>query len=40
LNDRPDTQYIYVSVGYGFHLQLTLDEATTFIERKVKHLKV
>ncbi|KAF9312580.1 hypothetical protein BG003_006139 [Podila horticola] len=30
----PDTQYIYVNVGFGFHAQLTLDEALTFISKK------
>ncbi|KAI9594121.1 Prefoldin subunit-domain-containing protein [Syncephalis fuscata] len=35
----PDTTYIYVSIGYGFHLQLTIDEAVVFIERKIKHLR-
>jgi prefoldin subunit 5 len=31
---REDTKNIYVSVGYGFHLQLTLDEALKFIDKK------
>ncbi|KAJ2441931.1 hypothetical protein GGF42_003874 [Coemansia sp. RSA 2424] len=35
----PDTAYIYVSVGFGFHLQMTLEEADTFIDDKVKHLE-
>ncbi|KAG5460237.1 MAG: Prefoldin subunit-domain-containing protein [Olpidium bornovanus] len=35
----PDTRYIYVDVGYGFHVQLTLDEALAFIEKKEKHLE-
>ncbi|KAJ2753723.1 hypothetical protein GGI19_002933 [Coemansia pectinata] len=35
----PDTTYIYVSVGFGFHLQMTLEEADTFIDDKVKHLE-
>ncbi|KAJ1725935.1 hypothetical protein LPJ61_005535 [Coemansia biformis] len=35
----PDTSYIYVSVGFGFHLQMTLDEADKFIDRKVKHME-
>ncbi|KAJ2764001.1 hypothetical protein IWQ56_004648 [Coemansia nantahalensis] len=35
----PDTSYIYVSVGFGFHLQMTLEEADSFIDRKVKHME-
>ncbi|KAF9977349.1 hypothetical protein BGZ73_006218 [Actinomortierella ambigua] len=34
----PDTKYIYINVGFGFHAQLTLDEALTFITKKEKHL--
>ncbi|KAJ2345556.1 hypothetical protein GGH91_002498, partial [Coemansia sp. RSA 2671] len=30
----PDTTYIYVSVGFGFHLQMTLEEADAFIDDK------
>ncbi|KAJ2322911.1 hypothetical protein H4S02_001729 [Coemansia sp. RSA 2611] len=30
----PDTQYIFVNVGFGFHLQMSLDEADEFIDRK------
>ncbi|CAG8573249.1 53_t:CDS:2 [Diversispora eburnea] len=30
----PDTTYIYINVGFGFHVQLTLDEAIAFIEKK------
>ncbi|CAG8472016.1 15548_t:CDS:2 [Acaulospora morrowiae] len=30
----PDTTYIYVNVGFEFHVQLTLDEAIAFIEKK------
>ncbi|KAI9226174.1 MAG: hypothetical protein DHS80DRAFT_32989 [Piptocephalis tieghemiana] len=26
----PDTQHIYVNVGFGFHVHMTLDEAITF----------
>lgn len=33
-SNSPDTQYIYVNVGFGFHAQLTLDEALTFISKK------
>ncbi|KAJ2486266.1 hypothetical protein EV174_001234, partial [Coemansia sp. RSA 2320] len=34
-----DTTHIFVNVGYGFHLQMTLDEADSFIDEKVKHLE-
>ncbi|KAJ2547522.1 hypothetical protein EV175_005189, partial [Coemansia sp. RSA 1933] len=35
----PDTSFIFVSVGFGFHLQMTLDEADSFIDEKVKHME-
>ncbi|KAI8645810.1 hypothetical protein BD408DRAFT_381472 [Parasitella parasitica] len=35
----PDTKYIYINVGFGFHVQFTLDEAKKFIEKKVAHLQ-
>ncbi|KAI8350922.1 Prefoldin subunit-domain-containing protein [Choanephora cucurbitarum] len=35
----PDTQYIYVNVGFGFHVQFTLDEAKAFIAKKEKQLQ-
>ncbi|KAJ1795860.1 hypothetical protein LPJ59_004099 [Coemansia sp. RSA 2399] len=35
----PDTSFIFVSVGFGFHLQMTLEEADSFIEEKVKHME-
>ncbi|KAG9325311.1 hypothetical protein KVV02_006951 [Mortierella alpina] len=35
----PDTKYIYVNVGFGFHAQLTLDEALVFISKKEAHLQ-
>ncbi|KAJ1723840.1 hypothetical protein LPJ53_001851 [Coemansia erecta] len=35
----PDTTFIYVSIGFGFHLQMTLEEADAFIDEKVKHLE-
>ncbi|KAF9199039.1 hypothetical protein BGZ49_010881 [Haplosporangium sp. Z 27] len=35
----PDTKYIYVNVGFGFHAQLTLDEALVFITKKEAHLQ-
>ncbi|KAM6216662.1 protein UXT [Rhynchocyon petersi] len=30
----PDTSRIYMALGYGFFLELTLDEALKFIDRK------
>ncbi|KAI9491343.1 Prefoldin subunit-domain-containing protein [Zychaea mexicana] len=35
----PDTKYIYVNVGFGFHVQFTLDEAKKFIDKKEKQLQ-
>ncbi|KAI9483415.1 MAG: Prefoldin subunit-domain-containing protein [Benjaminiella poitrasii] len=35
----PDTKYIYINVGFGFHVQFTLEEAKKFIEKKEKHLQ-
>ncbi|KAI7908131.1 Prefoldin subunit-domain-containing protein [Cokeromyces recurvatus] len=35
----PDTKYIYVNVGFGFHVQFTLKEAKEFIEKKEEHLQ-
>ncbi|KAG0364194.1 hypothetical protein BGZ54_007757 [Gamsiella multidivaricata] len=35
----PDTEYIYVNIGFGFHAQLTLDEALVFISKKEAHLQ-
>ncbi|KAJ2455761.1 hypothetical protein EV183_000608 [Coemansia sp. RSA 2336] len=35
----PDTTYMYVNVGFGFHLQMTLDEADEFIDRKISHME-
>ncbi|XP_060788405.1 protein UXT isoform X2 [Neoarius graeffei] len=34
----PDTSKIFVAVGYGFFLELTLSEALTFIEKKTRQL--
>ncbi|KAK3565964.1 hypothetical protein QTP86_023359 [Hemibagrus guttatus] len=34
----PDTSKIFVAVGYGFFLELTLSEALAFIEKKTSHL--
>ncbi|KAJ1879240.1 hypothetical protein H4R99_006972 [Coemansia sp. RSA 1722] len=35
----PDTKYLFVNVGFGFHLEMTLDEANTFIDEKVQSLE-
>ncbi|KAI9313135.1 Prefoldin subunit-domain-containing protein [Dichotomocladium elegans] len=35
----PDTQYIFVNVGFGFHVQFKLDEAKIFIDKKVSQLE-
>lgn len=35
----PDTTYIYVNVGFGFHLQMTLEEAKAFVLKKEKQLQ-
>ncbi|KAJ1919119.1 Translation machinery-associated protein 46 [Mycoemilia scoparia] len=35
----PDTKHIYVSVGFGFHLQMTLEEADRFIDKKQASLE-
>ncbi|KAG0215405.1 hypothetical protein BGX28_010110 [Mortierella sp. GBA30] len=35
----PDTKYIYVNVGFGFHAELTLEEALSFITKKEAHLQ-
>lgn len=35
----PDTRYIYINVGFGFHVQFTLDEAKEFIRKKELHLQ-
>lgn len=32
---RPDPSRIYVNIGLGFHLELTLQEALTFIDKKL-----
>jgi len=34
----PDTSHICVSIGYGFYLNMTLDEALRFIGKKEKQL--
>ncbi|KAI4873398.1 hypothetical protein NFI96_012312 [Prochilodus magdalenae] len=34
----PDTSKIFVAVGYGFFVELTLSEALTFIEKKTSQL--
>ncbi|CAO3639234.1 unnamed protein product [Mucor hiemalis] len=39
LKQCPDTQYIYINVGFGFHVQFTLAEAKEFIRKKELHLQ-
>ncbi|CDH52093.1 protein uxt-like [Lichtheimia corymbifera JMRC:FSU:9682] len=34
----PDTQYIFVNVGFGLHVQFTLEEAMVFIDKNVERL--
>ncbi len=34
----PDTSKIFVLVGFGFFVEMTLNEALTFIDKKEKHL--
>lgn len=33
----PDTSFIYVSVGLGFHAEMSLDEASAFCIRQEAH---
>ncbi|CAO3635054.1 unnamed protein product [Cunninghamella blakesleeana] len=35
----PDTSFIYVNVGFGFHVQFTLEEAISFIKKKEEKLQ-
>eukprot|EP00741_Cyanophora_paradoxa_P001141 tig00000459_g1101.t1 len=35
----PDTQYVYVDAGLGFHVQFTVEEALSFIEVRRKGLE-
>jgi prefoldin subunit 5 len=35
---RSESKYVYVNIGYGFHVQLTHDEARTFIQKKEHQL--
>ncbi|KAG0264625.1 hypothetical protein BG011_006471 [Mortierella polycephala] len=35
----PDTKHIFVNIGFGFHAELTLDEALVFITKKEAHLQ-
>ncbi|KAI8985403.1 hypothetical protein BDB01DRAFT_759333 [Pilobolus umbonatus] len=35
----PDTKYIYINVGFGFHVQFTLEEAKKFIVKKEAQLQ-
>ncbi len=34
-----DTSKIFISIGYGFHLEMTFNEALKFIEKKVAMLQ-
>lgn len=34
----PDSRYVYILVGYGYFVQMTLEEALDFIEKKTKVL--
>eukprot|EP00744_Colponema_vietnamica_P023781 GILI01034517.1.p1 GENE.GILI01034517.1~~GILI01034517.1.p1 ORF type:complete len:164 (-),score=29.71 GILI01034517.1:110-571(-) len=34
----PDTSRIFVRIGFGFHVEFTLDEALAFIEQREKFL--
>lgn len=36
--DSPDTSFIFVKVGLGFHAEMTLDEASQFIDVMETHL--
>jgi hypothetical protein len=35
----PDTRLIVVDIGLGFHVELALQEAVTFIDDKERHLQ-
>ena len=35
----PDTKYIYIKIGLGFHAQCTLHEALALTEHKAKELQ-
>jgi prefoldin alpha subunit len=37
--DVPDTSRVFVSVGLGFHAEMTLEEAEAFAERKMEKLR-
>ncbi|KAG0728318.1 Protein UXT [Chionoecetes opilio] len=34
----PDTSHIYVNIGLGYHVEFTLQEALTYIDKKLKFL--
>jgi hypothetical protein len=38
LMGRPDTRHVFVDVGLGFHVQLTLAEAVAFTDEKEAQL--
>ena len=37
---RSESKYVYVNIGYGFHVQLTHDEARSFIKKKESQLNI
>jgi hypothetical protein len=36
---RPDVSKLYVDVGFGFHVEMTLEEVLAFIPKRVLHLE-
>lgn len=34
----PDTSYVFVKIGLGFHAEMTMDEASVFIDKMEVHL--
>mmetsp|Transcript_24206 Transcript_24206/g.52206 ORF Transcript_24206/g.52206 Transcript_24206/m.52206 type:complete len:161 (-) Transcript_24206:559-1041(-) len=35
----PNPRIIYVNIGFGFHVEMTLPEAISFIDKRVDHLE-
>lgn len=35
---RPDTSFVFVKIGLGFHAEMTLDEAVAFVDKMEVHL--
>ena len=35
----PNPRTVYVDVGFGFHVEMTLPEATAFVDKRVKYLE-